>query len=123
MKTLLMAALVAALSLASHSANAQEYAGQRYLGFNIGQTKVDYCDSSSTTTLTNCSDKDTSIKLYVGHNLQKNFAVEAGFIDFGEFKLPNYTFFAFGNKDSLSVKSSGNSLFVAGMGKSMSIPK
>ena len=115
---------IAAFSLAPHPANAQEYAGQRYFGVSIGQTKddPDYCDDDSIATWTNCPDKDTGVKFYVGHNLHKNFAVEAGFIDFGEFK-PKFAFDDRGRINRGLIKISGNSLFVAGMGKVHVHPK
>jgi len=124
MKNLLMAAFVAAFFIASQSANAQEHVGQRYFGVNIGQTKTDAyeCDGGASVDWTNCPDKDTGIKLYVGHNLHKNFAVEAGFIDFGEFKS-NFAFNDNGRIAHGLVKISGKSLFVAGMGKIHVHPK
>jgi len=143
MKTLLTATFVAVFSFASHSANAQEYAGQRYVGISIGQIKNDYCDfvrfdtnDDALSFTRTCPDTDDDgIKFYVGHNLHKNFAVEAGFIDFGEFK-PNLattryaTFdgdnFSAGDvlaSNSLPAKTSGNSLFVAGIWKIHVHPK
>jgi len=115
---------IAAFSLAPHPANAQEYAGQRYFSVSIGQAKAGYasCDEGPTLTWTNCPDKDIGIKLYAGHNLHKNFAVEGGFIDFGEFKSK----FAFDDNGRINrglIKISGNSLFVAGMGKVHVHPK
>jgi len=130
MKTLLMAAFVAVFSFASHSANAQEYAGQRYVGISIGQIKNDFCDflhfTAGDSILTRtCQDKDTDgIKFYVGHNLHKNFAVEAGFIDFGEFKSTYTVGFASRPRVTfIPEKTSGNSLFVAGIGKIHVHPK
>jgi len=146
MKNLLMAAFVAVFSFASHSANAQEYAGQRYVGISIGQTKNDFCDfiryvvaenSDFDFTFTRtCPDKDTGIKLYVGHNLHKNFAVEAGSIDFGEFKSTYghnlHATVDIGDRYSAgdvlasgfhSAKTSGNSFFVAGIWKIHVHPK
>jgi len=135
MKNLLTAAFVAVFSFASHSANAQEYAGQRYVGISIGQIKNDFCDflhfTAGVTRVTRvtrtCPDKDTDgIKFYVGHNLHKNFAVEAGFIDFGEFKSI-YTVRVRSTTAQrgfvISEKTSGNSLFVAGIGKIHVHPK
>jgi len=113
--------VVAAFSLVPHPANAQEYVDQRYFGVSIGQAKLEYdsCDEDPAWTWTNCPDKDASIKIYVGHNLHKNFAVESGFIDFGEFK-PNVDY---GYGDRTLVKISGKSLFIAGMGKVHVHPK
>ncbi|MDD9811134.1 MAG: outer membrane beta-barrel protein [Gammaproteobacteria bacterium] len=130
MKTRIAIAFVAVLfaivafSLAPHPANAQEYVGQRYFGVNIGQAKAGYasCDEGPTLTWTNCPDKDIGIKLYAGHNLHKNFAVEAGFIDFGEFK-PRLAVSGGRRIDRGLIKISGKSLFIAGMGKVHVHPK
>jgi len=113
--------VVAAFSLVPHPANAQEYVGQRYFGVSIGQAKLEYdsCDEGPAWTWTNCPDKDTGIKLYAGHNLHKNFAVEVGFIDFGEFK----PVLVYNGTDRALVKVSGKSLFIAGMGKVHVHPK
>ncbi|HEX6528540.1 MAG TPA: outer membrane beta-barrel protein, partial [Burkholderiales bacterium] len=51
-----------------------------YLGGAIGQAEVrDVCDGAST-----CDDKDGTWKLFVGYQINRNFAVEFGYADLGE---------------------------------------
>ena len=120
MKNPLMAVLATVVTLTlTQPANAQSV-GDGYLGGSIVQTTVDdYCDSGATVTVTNCSDDDTSVKLYGGYNLHKNFAVEGGYIDFGEVKGTGTLTSGF----SSPVKSSAKSFFFAGIGKIHIHPK
>lgn len=58
---------------------AQDPAGA-YLGGALGQsTFTDWCDISGT-----CEDTDTAWKLFGGYRANRNFAVEASYIDWGE---------------------------------------
>jgi len=122
-----MAAFAVALTFALQSANAQDDVGRFYLGGNIGQVEADdFCVSDGTidgiTFTTSCDDKDTGAKLYGGYNIHKNFAVEIGYIDFGESQI------TISNVDRVvrgrtTTKESTNSFFFAGIGKIHVHPK
>ncbi|MCK4705194.1 MAG: outer membrane beta-barrel protein [Gammaproteobacteria bacterium] len=61
------------------------YAEEPYAGFSLGQTKVgDFCDDFSGIPGVSCEDTDTSFKVFGGAKINKNFAVEGSYIDFGE---------------------------------------
>lgn len=51
-----------------------------YIGGALGQAKVDV----DCTGATSCDDKDTSWRIFGGYQFNRNFAIEAGYIDFGE---------------------------------------
>lgn len=53
---------------------------QIYVGGNIGSSHLNV-DSSGTT---DHKDNDTGYKLYAGYTINKTFAVEAGYLDFGK---------------------------------------
>jgi OmpA-OmpF porin, OOP family len=51
-----------------------------YVGGALGQAEVDIdCDGA-----TSCDEKDTSWRIFGGYQFNKNFAVELGYINFGE---------------------------------------
>jgi OOP family OmpA-OmpF porin len=77
MKTLLNAALAAAMALGSTAALAQFY-----VGGGAGQSKVEL-DCSGTTS---CDTKDTGYKGYVGYMFKPMWGVEASYTDFGKAK-------------------------------------
>jgi len=53
-----------------------------YAGLSFGQSKVnDFCDEF---TGVSCDDSDTALKVFGGAKLNKNFALEASYIDLGE---------------------------------------
>jgi len=114
MKNLFMATFVVAFTFTlSQPAGAQDDVGRWYIGGSIGQTKVDdYCDSSAIVTVRNCSDTDTGLAIYGGYNLHENFAVEGGYIDFGEVTAT----FRINSADAIN-KDELWSLFGAGVGK------
>ncbi len=65
---------------------------QGYVGLGIGQSSVDSDSSpvpvpgySGMLYPTNIEDSDTSFKVFAGFDLHKNFALEAGYVDFGTF--------------------------------------
>ena len=69
-----------ALMAAALTANAQGF----YVGGHLGQTSVDsFCDGVSGPGVS-CDDKDTSWKILGGYQVNKNFAAEVGYIDFGK---------------------------------------
>jgi OmpA-OmpF porin, OOP family len=50
-----------------------------YAGASIGQATIDACDG-----VTKCDDEDTSWKIFGGWEFNRNIALEAAFVDFGE---------------------------------------
>lgn len=50
-----------------------------YAGASIGQATIDACDG-----VTNCDDEDTSWKIFGGWEFNRNIALEAAWVDFGE---------------------------------------
>lgn len=89
MKRLITTAALAA-SLAATSAFAQSYHYSPdegpYLGAGIGHSKL---DNDTLDWLgdngVNTDDSDTGYKLFVGYQFNPNFAIEAGYVNFGEF--------------------------------------
>ena len=53
----------------------------KYIGIGIGQSSLDVSDPDADS----IDDTDTSLKIFVGADINPNFAVEFGYIDFGEF--------------------------------------
>lgn len=51
-----------------------------YIGGALGQATVDV----DCTGATSCDDKDTSWRIFGGYQFNRNFAIEAGYIDLGE---------------------------------------
>lgn len=51
-----------------------------YAGASIGQATIDGCSG-----LTNCDDEDTGWKVFGGWELNRNIAIEAAWVDLGEF--------------------------------------
>lgn len=91
-----MAFKLSAVSLAMLGATmggnalAQWAPGGPYIGINAGQTSADFDDAPVTTppaavTLTGEDDNQVGYKLYGGYQFHRNFAVEGGFFDLGEF--------------------------------------
>ncbi len=98
MKRLIATAALA--TLVATPAFAQSYPGVPdegfYLGTAIGQAKLKndtldwYSDIGAST-----DDKDTAFKLFAGYQFNPNFAVEASYVDFGDFTasaaMPDYS--------------------------------
>jgi OmpA-OmpF porin, OOP family len=84
MKRITGAALIGAAMLAG-SASAQGIDSHSfYLGGHIGEaTANDACDDFSGGSGVSCSDRDTSWKILAGYQINRHFAVEAGYVDFG----------------------------------------
>src|SRR5690554_3204068 len=83
-------ATAALTTLVATPALAQSYPGVPdegfYLGTAIGQAKLkndtlDWLDDIGAST----DDKDTAFKLFAGYQFNPNFAVEASYVDFGDF--------------------------------------
>jgi OOP family OmpA-OmpF porin len=61
-----------------------------YLGAAIGQSKVrNFCSEAASVGFTSCDEKDVAWKLSAGYSFSRNFAVEAGFVDWGKFTFAN----------------------------------
>jgi OOP family OmpA-OmpF porin len=61
-----------------------------YLGAAVGQSKVrHFCNDVATVGFPTCDEKDVTWKLSAGYNFNRNFAVEAGYVDWGKFTFSN----------------------------------
>ena len=68
---------MASLSITTSSA------AEPYIGFSFGQASVDdFCDGIPSDV--SCDDSDSAFKIFGGYKLNKNFAFEASYIDFGQ---------------------------------------
>jgi OOP family OmpA-OmpF porin len=88
MKQILLAAAAAAV-LISGNASAQYSGAERgfYAGVHLGQAKAkSSCDDFSGIPGVSCDDKDTSWKILGGYQVNRNFAAELAYSDFGEIK-------------------------------------
>lgn len=114
-------ALLAALVLSSGIALAE---GNWYIGAGVGHASVDVDEVMSeldvvrrfaTSFHSSKNDSDTSYKLFGGYKYNKNFAVEAGYADFGQFEAR-----ASGNTGGTSFSAKGmmdsNAFFVDAVG-------
>lgn len=77
-----VAVLVAASCALAAPAGAQSTGF--YAGGSVGRSTVDLCDDLNGLGLTGCDDSDTGFKLFGGYEINRNFAVELGFVDLGE---------------------------------------
>jgi len=80
-KTTIAAFLAASGIVVSSAAMAQGKSADQgfYAGARIGQSKVDIdCTGAS------CEDTDTAFGIFGGYKINRNFAVEAGYTDFGK---------------------------------------
>ncbi|HEX2198852.1 MAG TPA: outer membrane beta-barrel protein, partial [Burkholderiales bacterium] len=83
-----------------------------YVGGSIGQAQVDgFCDSEPGFTVTSCDDKDTGWKLFLGYRVNRNFAVEASYMNAGEFGGTVSTIFG-----TASVKADATAWGAAALG-------
>jgi OOP family OmpA-OmpF porin len=61
-----------------------------YLGAAVGQAKVrNFCDDAAAVGFPSCDEKDVAWKLSAGYSFNRNFAVEAGYVDWGKFTFGN----------------------------------
>jgi OOP family OmpA-OmpF porin len=59
-----------------------------YLGAAIGQAKVrNFCSEAAAAGFTSCDEKDIAWKVSAGYHFHRNFAVEAGYVDWGKFTV------------------------------------
>lgn len=119
MKQLIVTAALA--TLVASPALAQNVTGVPdegfYLGAGIGQAKL---DNSTLDELAefgySTDDKDTAYKLFAGYQFNPNFAVEASYVDFGEYTA-NAAVAINGNVVSENIKSSADGFGFALVGK------
>jgi OmpA-OmpF porin, OOP family len=113
MKRLIATAALA--TLVATPALAQSYPGVPdegfYLGTAIGQAKLkndtlDWLDDLGA----NTDDKDTAFKLFAGYQFNPNFAVEASYVDFGDFEASAFA------TDGINVASGNVKASVDGFG-------
>lgn len=108
-----MAALAVAVTLTS-AANAQSQESG-YAGFSLGQTELDdACRGNAAISLPACDAKDRGMAAYGGWDFHRNFAVEGGYIDFGNRKT---TTVIKSGGDSFKTKNKLRSVYIAGIGK------
>jgi OOP family OmpA-OmpF porin len=90
-------------------------AAQFYIGANVGQNNADFNRghyASGVAGITESQDeKDTAFKLYGGFDINKNFAIEAGYADLGS---PEYRYSATGISGQARIEQSA--IFVAAKG-------
>jgi len=85
------------------------YGAEPYAGFSLGQIKVgDFCDDFSSIPGVSCEDTDTSFKVFGGAKINKNFAVEGSYIDFGELVAKD-------NFDSFTAEITGFNISAVGI--------
>jgi len=98
MKRLIATAALAGLIASPASAQSYQYDPNEgpYLGAGLGYSTLDNntldrLDSAGA----NTDDSDTAYKLFAGYQFNPNFAVEAGYVDFGDFSasaaVPGYS--------------------------------
>jgi len=87
-KKVLLAAMLGATVMAAPAVSMAQARGETgwYLGGNIGQTQAkDWCSGIAGSGIS-CDDKDTAFKILGGYNINRNFAAELGYSNFGKVK-------------------------------------
>jgi OOP family OmpA-OmpF porin len=85
MKGHLLAASLIAASMMTGTVSAQD--SGFYVGTHLGQAKAkNTCDDFSGVPNVSCDDTDMSWKILGGYRVNRNFAAELGYIDFGSVK-------------------------------------
>lgn len=109
------AALAVAVTFTlTSAANAQSHQST-YVGFSLGQTKLDdACRNNAAIDFPACDAKDGGMAAYGGWDFHGNFAVEGGYIDFGNRKT---TTLIKSGGDSFKTKNKLRSVYIAGIGK------
>jgi OOP family OmpA-OmpF porin len=94
-----------------------------YLGVSFGSTEVDF-DALTPGAGTTLDDEDSGYKIYGGYNLNENFALEGGYVDFGESTLtaPTGAQFTLAGvllqaTTDINVTASSDAFTFAGVGK------
>jgi OOP family OmpA-OmpF porin len=110
MKKILFALIASATALSAASAYAADDAGTGYLGAGLVGSRYNF-DEAGAVSGDNHSGYKAGGKIYGGYNIDKTWALEAGYTDFGS-KSYNYSV-GTGNG---SIKSDSHSYYVAGKG-------
>lgn len=100
MKKLLAASVVAAGLLgASSVATAQDPSGRMYAGISLGQAELKgFCNdvqgiaASVAGTVSSCDEKDSMFKFFLGYRVNRNFAIEGSYIDYGDASATGQSF-------------------------------
>lgn len=79
-----------------------------YVGFSIGQASIEEACESSGLSVVSCEDSDTSLKVYGGAKLHRNFAFELAYVDMGESVVKD-------NVDTLTIEAAGLNASVFGI--------
>jgi OOP family OmpA-OmpF porin len=104
-KVVSMTAIAAAAALMAQAAQAQQFVNPdwanhaAYIGAAIGSSRVNLNNNAinanfappNTVTSSSFDESDTGYKLFVGKQLNRNFAIEAGFYDLGDTGFRNTT--------------------------------
>jgi opacity protein-like surface antigen len=100
MKKVLAASVVAAGLLgASTVAMAQDSAGRMYAGISLGQAELKgFCSdvqgiaASVGGSVASCDEKDSMFKFFLGYRVNRNFAIEGSYIDYGDASATGQSF-------------------------------
>jgi OmpA-OmpF porin, OOP family len=110
-----VAGLVAAGVLAAGPVLAQQSGSGWYVGGAIGQSEAGgWCDDPGFpgVSITSCDDKDTAYKAFVGYRINRNFAVEGSYVNFGKARgTVNFG----GSSVSVDAKSDGFGIAALGI--------
>jgi OOP family OmpA-OmpF porin len=111
MKKILFALVASAAALGGTSAYAADDAGTAYIGAGVVGSHYKFDVPNTTTSSDRSGDKATG-KIFAGYNIDKTWAVEGGYTDFGS-KAFNYT-------DATGaagrIESDAHSFYLAGKG-------
>lgn len=110
MKKILFALVASAAALAGTSAYAADDAGTAYIGAGVVGSHYKFDVPNATSVSDRSGDKATG-KIYAGYNIDKTWAVEGGYTDFGKKGYDYTTGGAAGH-----VQTKANSFYVAGKG-------
>lgn len=78
-----------------------------YAGASIGQSMFDTPAVPAGFAVSTTDDEDTGFKIYGGYQFTRNWAVEVGYVDLGEFAITGPTFTAKAEVTGLSVAAVG----------------
>jgi OmpA-OmpF porin, OOP family len=119
MKRICVSLVALAALVTAGTAAAQSERGW-YGGLSFGQSSVKFDDDflaigGATASSLSKDDTDTAFKLLAGYRLQRNFALEGGFTDFGKFSAERRVTAPATGTASATVKSSGLHLDAVGI--------
>jgi OOP family OmpA-OmpF porin len=111
MKGIWVSLVALAMLTAAGTAAAQSDRGW-YGGVSLGRSGVNFDDdfltiAGATASTLSKDDSDSGVKLFAGYRLQRNFALEGGFTDFGSFSAERRVTAPAVGTESATIKSSG----------------